>query len=76
MSLFTARQQDSTGQVLAGFLIGCATGLICGGFVGVLYAPHSGKITRRKLGRKLDETREQADEALADLKSRRAGGAA
>jgi gas vesicle protein len=71
-----ARQPSSNGAIAAGFVIGCAAGIICGSLLGVLYAPHSGKITRRKLGRKLDDARDQADESLADLKSRRAGGAA
>ncbi len=68
-----SRKDDQSGGAVVAFLIGCLTGIVCGSTLGVLWAPHSGRITRRKLGRKLGEAKDQADERLADMKSRAAG---
>ena len=49
------------------FALGLLTGLVAGGVLGVLLAPHRGDITRRKICRKVDEARDQVEEAVDDL---------
>ncbi len=43
-------------------------GLIIGSALGVLYAPHRGEITRRKVRRKVDDVKDQVGEAVEGLK--------
>ena len=46
------------------------SGLLVGSAVGVLFAPHRGQITRRKIRRKVEDVRDQVDETVEDLKKR------
>ena len=46
------------------FLTGCLAGVVVGGLLGVILAPHRGDITRRKVARKANETRDQVVEAV------------
>ena len=60
--------KDSSGKVLAGFIIGAAVGAIAG----ILFAPDKGKVTRKKIADKASETgntvKETLSEKLDDLK--------
>ena len=49
------------------FLTGCCAGLVIGGVMGMLMAPHRGDITRRKITRKAGETKDQVVEKVEDL---------
>ena len=51
---------------LGSFVSGCLVGMLLGGVVGLLLAPHRGDITRRKIVRKAGETRDQVVEAVED----------
>lgn len=57
------KKQEDT---LAGFLLGCLTGLVVGAALGVLVAPHRGDITRRKIVRKAGETKDNVVEAVEE----------
>ena len=50
------------------FLEGLLTGLVVGSALGVLFAPHRGDITRRKIRRKVEDTRDRVSEEVEDLK--------
>jgi len=50
-----------------GFAVGCAAGLVIGAAVGMLMAPHRGDITRRRLVRRANETRDQVVDRVEDL---------
>ncbi len=48
------------------FLVGCIAGLVVGGALGVLLAPHRGEITRRKIVRHAGEAKDQVIEVVED----------
>ena len=52
---------------LVGFLTGCLAGIVIGSALGVLMAPHRGDITRRKLAKKAETTKDQVVEKVEDL---------
>lgn len=58
---------NSSGGRLTGFLVGCCAGLVVGSALGVLLAPHRGDITRRKITRAAEETKDQVVEKVEDL---------
>ncbi len=58
--------QESSGALM-GFAVGCAAGLVIGAAVGVLMAPHRGDITRRRLVRRANETRDGVVDRVEDL---------
>ena len=62
---YLTRARDE-GSSLGSFLSGAFAGMLLGGVLGVMLAPHRGDITRRKLMRKADEAREQVGEAMED----------
>ena len=53
---------DSTGKVLAGFLIGAAVGAVAG----ILLAPDKGSVTRKKIADKASETGSAVKESLSE----------
>lgn len=57
----------NNGTGLVGFLAGCLAGIVLGAVMGILMAPHRGDITRRKLARRAEETRDQVVEKVEDL---------
>ncbi|MGH9664911.1 MAG: YtxH domain-containing protein [Bryobacteraceae bacterium] len=59
------REDDNPGKLLW-FLVGATVGAT----IALLYAPHSGEITRRKLGRKAQESREVLEESGRDVLDR------
>ena len=64
------RRKSSTqesGGALMGFAVGCAAGLVIGAAVGMLMAPHRGDITRRRLVRRANETKDQVVDRVEDL---------
>ena len=56
-----------SGSQVAGFVVGCLAGLAVGAAVGMLLAPHRGDITRRKLVRRVGQTRDQVVDKVEDL---------
>ena len=48
------------------FLAGCLAGAVIGGVLGMLLAPHRGDITRRKIVRKAEDTKDQVIEAVEE----------
>lgn len=64
---------DSSSQLL-GFLAGCVAGIVVGGALGMLMAPHRGDITRRKIARKAEQTKDQVVEKVEDLMVHRREG--
>ena len=52
---------------LTGFVIGCCAGFVVGSAIGMLLAPHRGDITRRKISRAAEETKDQVVEKVEDL---------
>ncbi|MBU1823228.1 MAG: YtxH domain-containing protein [Bacteroidetes bacterium] len=54
---------SKSSRTLLAFLTGCATGM----FLGVLYAPQKGEITRDRLTYRLSKYREQLEKLIADL---------
>ena len=57
----------NSGGRLTGFVIGCCAGFVVGSALGVLLAPHRGDITRRKITRAAEETKDQVVEKVEDL---------
>ena len=53
-----------TGSFLEGVLIGLVTGSV----LGVLFAPRRGDITRRKIRRKVEDTRDRVSEEVENFK--------
>ena len=60
------KREEGLGEV-GGFLLGLLSGLAIGGAIGLLYAPHRGEIMRRRIKRKVEEAKDQIDEAVEDL---------
>ena len=58
---------NSSSGRLTGFVIGCCAGFVVGSALGVLLAPHRGDITRRKITRAAEETKDQVVEKVEDL---------
>ncbi len=58
--------ERSSGETILAFLLG---GII-GAAIGVLYAPSSGKETRKKLKDVADDLRESVDEFVSDIKEK------
>ncbi len=56
---------DDTGQA-SSFLAGCLTGVVIGGVLGLLLAPHRGDINRRKIVRKAEDTKDKVLEAVEE----------
>ena len=57
---------DSSSQRV-GFLAGCIAGIVVGGALGMLMAPHRGDISRRKIVRKAEQTKDQVVGKVEDL---------
>ncbi|HZL08660.1 MAG TPA: YtxH domain-containing protein [Prolixibacteraceae bacterium] len=57
----------SSGKVLLGVMVGAASGAL----LGILFAPHKGKVVRRKMSRKgekyVEEVKEKFNDLLEDL---------
>jgi len=51
------------------FLLGFLSGLMVGGVLGILLAPHRGDITRRKIRRRAENVKDQMEEKVEGLKS-------
>ena len=64
MAYISRKVQSESSSHLGSFLTGCLAGAIIGGVLGVLLAPHRGDITRRKVARKAEETKEQVIEVV------------
>lgn len=60
------RDQDGTGTFIGGLVVGLALGAA----IGVLFAPASGAVTRRRLRRKAEDLREQAEDSLDEVGTR------
>jgi len=60
------RYHGDSDSSLGSFLSGCLTGMVIGGVLGVLMAPHRGDITRRKIVRRAGETKDQVSEVVED----------
>ena len=56
--------RDGSNSQVVGFLSGCVAGLVIGGAIGLLMAPHRGDITRRKIARRAEETKDQVVEKV------------
>ena len=61
--------KDIIGSLGIGFLVGAAAGLA----VGILYAPHSGKITRGLLEEKSHEATHRAAKIIEEAKDKAEG---
>ena len=59
------------GQMTRGLLLGTAIGIAIGISAGMLYAPHSGRVTRRIIGGRISDARHEA-ERIVDSARRRA----
>jgi gas vesicle protein len=53
--------KESTGKMLAGFIIGAAVGAVAG----ILFAPDKGSVTRKKIADKAKETGEDIKETIS-----------
>lgn len=60
------RDHDGTGTFIGGLVVGLALGAA----IGVLFAPASGAVTRRRLRRKAEDLREQAEDSLDEVGTR------
>jgi hypothetical protein len=58
-----AKQRSDDSPGLTGFLLGLLGGFLVGSVLGVLYAPHRGDITRRKIRRRAEDLKDQMGEA-------------
>ena len=63
------RRDASKIEAAGNFLLGFLSGLIVGGALGMLLAPHRGDITRRKIRRRAEDVRDQVGEKVEGLKS-------
>jgi len=57
-----ANKQSRRGGSAVAFLWGLLSGLVIGGLLSLLFAPHRGEITRRKIRRRAEELRDQMGE--------------
>ena len=48
-------------------LIGIGTGLVAGAVIGILFAPHKGKITRRKIKNQTEDYTEAVKDTFSDI---------
>ena len=62
-----ANSGNQPNRQLVGFLAGCVAGFVIGGALGMLMAPHRGDITRRKIAKKAEATKDQVVEKVEDL---------
>jgi gas vesicle protein len=62
---FYPQYRKSSG--LGAFIIGLGIGVLLGALAGVLSAPHRGDVTRRRLSKKAESTRDQIVEAVEDF---------
>jgi len=60
-----AKQSNNTGII--GFLVGLLSGLVVGSALGLLFAPHRGDVTRRKIRRRAEDLRDQVEEAAESV---------
>lgn len=60
------RDHDGTGTFIGGLVVGLALGAA----IGVLFAPASGAVTRRRLRRRAEDLREQAEDSLDEVGTR------
>jgi|TARA_B100000809_G_scaffold258827_1_gene302701 gas vesicle protein len=60
-------RNDSLGQEAFVFFIGLVLGALAGLAFGLLIAPHSGAVTRRKIIRSAGEAKDQVTEVIDDL---------
>ena len=58
--------KDTAGGIGIGLLLGAITGAI----VGILYAPHSGRVTRGLMDEKLHEATRKAEEIVHEARDR------
>jgi len=66
--------EDASIDQMVSFLAGCVAGLALGGLLGLLMAPHRGDITRRKISRRVGETRDQVVQAVEELLEKKLKG--
>ena len=64
MATNRARSEGGGRSSFGSFLTGCVAGVLVGGVLGVMLAPHRGDITRRKVVRKAGDTKDQVVEAV------------
>ena len=64
-----SRWRDTTEARAVSFLAGLLTGLVAGTVLGVLFAPHRGDITRRKIRRTMEDTTDRVREKAEALKA-------
>ena len=62
------QKERNLGFLITGAVTGVAVGAAAGLAAGVLYAPKSGKETRKQLGEWLKDKRDQGSELLAKIK--------
>jgi gas vesicle protein len=48
-------------------LIGIGTGLVAGAVIGILFAPHRGKVTRRKIKNQTEDYTDAVKEKFSDI---------
>ena len=60
------RVEQGGRSTIGTFLTGCVAGALVGALLGVIYAPHRGDITRRKVVRKAGATKDQVVEAVEE----------
>ena len=60
------RVEQGRRSTIGTFLTGCVAGALVGALLGVIYAPHRGDITRRKVVRKAGATKDQVVEAVEE----------
>ena len=60
-------EQAPRGVGAGGFAAGLAIGALVGATVALLFAPATGKVTRRKVKRYLDDARELAEDQIDEL---------
>lgn len=53
-----------------GFGIGLLVGAAAGGILGILYAPHSGRVTRRLIDEKTHDTAHRAERIVEEAKDK------
>ncbi len=63
------RRSKTTGARATTFLEGFLTGVVAGAVLGVLFAPHRGDITRRKIRRRVEDTTDRVREEAEGLKA-------